>query len=126
MKEIKLSKGFVAYVDDEDFERVNAHKWYASIESRGTKVYAKRKTKKHERERWQTVFIRMHHFVLDLPPRLLPEGFVVCHRNDDGLDCRRMHGSGKPQLYVATERHNMAEVPGWKKKGQKVAPEPFL
>jgi len=29
MKEIPLSKGMVAFIDDEDFERVSALKWYA-------------------------------------------------------------------------------------------------
>jgi len=30
MKEIQLSQGKVALVDDEDFERVNQYKWYAT------------------------------------------------------------------------------------------------
>lgn len=28
MKEIKLTQGFIAFVDDDDFERVNQFKWY--------------------------------------------------------------------------------------------------
>lgn len=38
MKEIILNRGYVAKVDDEDYERLNAHKWQ-SLKTKGT-VYA--------------------------------------------------------------------------------------
>lgn len=34
MKEIQLTQGYVALVDDEDFERVNQFKWSARVETR--------------------------------------------------------------------------------------------
>jgi len=50
MKEIQLSKGFIALVDDEDYERVNAFKWFVKIGShsnyaaRHIQIGKKRKT----------------------------------------------------------------------------------
>jgi len=49
MREITLTKGYKALVDDEDFERVNAHEWCASEKRRadGTlwNVYAIRQVR---------------------------------------------------------------------------------
>ena len=38
MKVIPLTKGYVAYVDDEDFDRVNQYKWW--VLETGKQVYA--------------------------------------------------------------------------------------
>ncbi len=40
MKEIKLSKGELAFVDDDDFTRISNHKWFAC--KYGISIYAKR------------------------------------------------------------------------------------
>lgn len=42
MKEIPLTQGQVALVDDEDFERVNAFKWCAKWHSKTKSFYAVR------------------------------------------------------------------------------------
>ena len=44
MKEIPLTQGYVAQVDDEDYDRVVAFKWHADIHTntRNTRVYARR------------------------------------------------------------------------------------
>lgn len=103
---VQLTKGFHAIVDDEDLDRVAVHKWCASIESRGTKVYA---------IRWKTINgkqtkIRLHHFVLGIEPGALPEGHCVDHVNGDGLDCT------KANLEVVTFNENMRRCENWKKK----------
>lgn len=105
MREIKLTKGFYAYVDEEDYERVSAFKWYASVEGRGTKVYA---------VRWVTdgkkrTKIRMHRFVLGLSPRCI-DGLVVDHVNGDSLD------NTKANLEVITQTENMNRVDTWNRK----------
>ena len=108
-RKIPLSKGMCALVSPEDFELVRQFKWYASRESRGTKYYAIRKITENGRR----LKIRMHRFVLGLPPGLTdPESRVVDHLNDDGLDNRREN------LEIITQEENMNRAPGWKKKGQ--------
>lgn len=117
MRKIPLTQGLLALVDNEDYERCMQFKWCASYGSRGTKVYAKRRTLKGEKARWQTSDIRLHHFILDIAPCELPPGHVVDHVNHDPLDCRKFI-RGKIQLEVITQEENMARSPGWKKLGQ--------
>ncbi len=108
MKEIKLSKGFVALVSDEDYERINRHKWCVSRESRDTKWYAIRWITISPKKR---IKVRMSYAVFGIPPLepLLP-GFILDHLNDDGLDNQRCN------LRLRTQVHNMHRCPGWKRK----------
>lgn len=114
MKLVKLTKGFHACVDDEDYEFVVLHRWCASIESRGTKVYAIR----WKRINGKRCKIRMHHFVLGIAPGTLGD-HVIHHLNDDGLDNRKCN------LEKITQEQNMASVERWQRKGKKVC-EPCL
>lgn len=126
MKSIPLTKGFHALVSDEDYERAMEFKWYASVESRGTKVYAIRWARKEERialgfPNRTKLKIRLHRFVLNQPPLPGPDALVVEHKNGDGLDCTREN------LELITQEENMNRVPRWKKKGMKVSEvDPFL
>lgn len=106
MGKIKLTKGLWALVSPEDFERVNQYKWYASLEGRGTKYYAIRWIQEGKKR----LKIRMHRFVLYLPPGSLTPNQVVDHLNDDGLDNRREN------LEIITQEENMRRSHGWKKK----------
>jgi hypothetical protein len=89
MKEIPLTRGFFVQVDDEDFERLNTHRWYASITY--NRVYASRDTKK------DGVRIRekMHRIIMNAPSEL-----EVDHINGNGLDNR------KENLRLVTHRQN--------------------
>lgn len=79
MKEIQLTQGKVALVDDEDYERVTgAGKWYAAKNSNGKGWYAQRVSGPKPRKT-----IQLHRFLLNEPIQ------EVDHRNGDGLDCRR-------------------------------------
>lgn len=114
MRDLPLTKGMVALVDDEDYERLSLYKWCASLDSRGTKWYAKRWCRKDEKELWRTKLIRLHHFVLDIVPwRDLSPGHVVDHINHNSLDCR------KENLEIITQEENMRRSLGWRKKGIK-------
>lgn len=74
MKEIKLTQGQVALVDDEDYEYLNQWKWYAQ-KSRGT-FYACRYTKNE--------VLIMHRIILNTPFNM-----EVDHRDHNGLNNQR-------------------------------------
>ena len=75
MKEIKLSRNQVAFVDDEDFEYLNSFKWCYS------KRYAQRTVYDADHKK---SCIKMHRLILKTP-----EGMQVDHINHNGLDNRK-------------------------------------
>jgi len=92
VKEIELSQGMVALVDDADFEELASHKWYVSRIRRT--YYAKRNEPKVGGGQ-RTIL--MHRVILNAPP-----GMQVDHINGDGLNNRRYN------LRLATNRQNGA------------------
>lgn len=115
MREVKLTQGLVALVDDEDFERLNQFKWFAHKSGRGNrKVYAERKVKL---PCGRVITERMHRNILGLP--LVSDGRVGDHRNGNGLDNR------KSNLAIKTQTENMQNAPGWGASKRKVE-EPCL
>src|SRR5574343_411505 len=79
MKEIQLSQGKVAIVDDEDYDYLNQWKWYAAERKCGI-WYATRNIRKDGKVR----IIPMHRVILNTP-----KGMDTDHINGDGLDNRR-------------------------------------
>lgn len=106
MKQIRLTKGLFALVDELDFEFLMQWKWTASHESRGTKWYAIRKVKGKK--------IRMHRLIVERALGAIPAGQVVDHPNHNSLDNRRCN------LEIVTQTENMNRSRGWKKKGDKL------
>lgn len=80
MKQILLTQGKFALVDDEDYERLNQHKWCA-YKSRGL-WYAMSNIKIEGKYR----HIKMHRFILDIQ---LGDKREVDHINHNTLDNRR-------------------------------------
>ena len=78
MSEIKLTQGYIAIVDDEDFEELNQYSW--SILKSPNTMYANRYYSLGSKRVTQ----RMHRFILDAP-----SGVMVDHINQNGLDNRR-------------------------------------
>jgi hypothetical protein len=78
MKEIPLSRGLVAYVDDEDYDLVSAFKWHAHIDG-----YAVRNT---PRDGGGRTLILMHRAILGLESG---RGVFVDHVNMNRADNRR-------------------------------------
>lgn len=83
VKQIPLSQGKVALVDDEDFARVNAFKWSAvrmQIGNGKAHWYAKRCI----RHDGTTFSIFLHRFILGVP-----DGLHVDHEDGNGLNCQK-------------------------------------
>jgi len=87
MKEIKLNKGFVALVDDEDYERLAGFNWRVSLRKDKKMIYA-------------VAVIKMHRVALGIQDSRV----LVDHRNGQGLDCQ------KKNLRVATQTQNLANT----------------
>lgn len=78
MKEIKLTQGFTAQVDDEDYEWLNQFKWCAHLETGNWYAI---------RQNWhnnKSGIIRMQRVILNAPYGLLTD-----HINRDTLDNRK-------------------------------------
>jgi len=96
MREIPLTKGYIALVDDEDYERVSAFKWTALVAKRKdrTVVYGRHYPKRDGKPQ---MIILLHRFIIDAP-----KGMDVDHRDGNGLHCWRTN------LRVATRSQNLA------------------
>ena len=79
MKKIPLTRGYFAIVDDEDFEKVNAYKWYCM-----TRRHHKYAAKSFRVNGVKTV-LQMHRFVLNL----FDSSKMIDHINGNGLDNRK-------------------------------------
>lgn len=95
MREIKLTKGYVALVDDSDFLYLTLFKWHATVIDRGgqVKVYARRTTN----ENGKPVHIFMHRLLCSSVP-----GQEVDHKDGSGLNNQRLN------LRSATRTQNHA------------------
>jgi hypothetical protein len=117
MKEIKLTKGYVALVDDEDFDAMNTIRWCVTglVDSRSHKprtIYAQHTIngKFCNGVRGKATHIRMHHAIIGYPP----SGFEVDHIDHNGLNNQRAN------LRFVTQRQNHQNI-SLKKKTSKYA-----
>lgn len=94
MKEIKLTRGYVALVDDEDYERLSKLKWHVYIGKTGIN-YAL--VGIYDKATMKTRHARMHRMILN--PR---KDQIIDHINGNGLDNR------KSNLRFATKSTNAA------------------
>ena len=77
MKKIRLKKGKHAIVDHNDFKKVKPFTWWYEKTSRQEYAYSKHAN--------YGSTIRMHTLIAGQPPK----GFVIDHRNGNGLDNRK-------------------------------------
>jgi hypothetical protein len=76
-KEIELTKGYVAIVDDKNFEKLNAIKWCACED--GNNVYALHSFKNDETGKREV--ISMHRFIMGVPKKI-----KIDHVDGNGLN----------------------------------------
>lgn len=79
-KEIPLTQGKVALVDDEYFDELSKYKWYTLRDHHYNRFYAIRHEKKED---GIFTLINMHRQILNYPAEMID------HVNHDGLDNRR-------------------------------------
>ena len=113
MKEIPLTRGKVALVDDEDYNELSKYKWW--LFGHGKAFYAIWVERCNDGKRHKKY---MHSMIVKTPP-----GMEVDHINGNGLDNRREN------LRVGTHRNNMqnrhvpksSKYPGvnWNKNAKK-------
>lgn len=89
MKQIMLTRGLAALVDDEDYEWLSQWKWCAAKNSRSGAFYAARNEK--------PALILMHRQIMSAP-----RGLVVDHINHNTLDNQRAN------LRLVTYSQNLA------------------
>ncbi len=93
MKEIKLTKGFTAQIDDEDYDFLNQWKWYVYIDR--IYCYAIRKDNKTGKR------IKMHRIIAHAPDNML-----VDHIDHNGLN------NQKSNLRICTNTQNQWNMRG--------------
>ena len=114
MKTVPLTQGQVAIVDDEDFERISAHKWNAAWNESTKSFYAQSNVAGGLR-RQRTII--MHRMIMGAS-----RGQEVDHRNRDTLDNRRRNlrlcTQAQNTLNRGIQRNNTSGFKGVKKHTQ--------
>ena len=91
MKEIALTKGLVALVDNEDYDFLNQWKWHAH--KNGNAFYAQLKL-------WDRAGKKYKHYLMHRMIMGQVEGMSIDHINHNGIDNR------KENLRIVTHRQN--------------------
>lgn len=117
MKQIQLTQGKTAKVDDCDFDRLNQYKWYALKD--GNTFYAVRHTPMVNGKR---PLIQMHHEIIGFPPK----GLMADHKDGNGLrnlrnNLRHVTRRQNHQNLKNIKTEKASKYPGvcWHKKSSK-------
>jgi len=113
-KEIELTQGKIALVDDDDFERLNQHKWHYFGLGYAARHGSKQKGSK------EINYILMHREIMNFP-----EKTGVDHKNHNGIDNRkenlRICGQDKNLMNTRIRSDNKSGFKGvsWNKEKNK-------
>lgn len=105
MKYIQLTQGQVAIVDDDDYEKLNKYKWYASKQFN---TYYARRNESRKNNCGKQKTIRMHDEIMNIS-----KGQLVDHKDGNGLNNR------KNNLRIATAAQNGANKGKFSKASSK-------
>ncbi len=85
MREIELSRGKFALVDDEDYDSLALYRWYINENVSKTKQYAMRSRLSNEQNSISGTKVYMHRSVLGI----YDKDITVKHKNGNTLDNRK-------------------------------------
>lgn len=105
MKQIPLTQGKFAIVDDDDYEKLVQFKWHIMVATNNHK-YAVRRVKINGKQK----AILMHREIMKAS-----DGFDIDHRNGNGLDNRRFNlRAGTHQQNQSNRKINKNSTSGYK------------
>jgi hypothetical protein len=91
MKEIQLTQGYIALIDDEDFERVSKINWH--VHKSRQRRYGRNKKIGY-----------LHNFIMNTP-----EDMEVNHKDWDGLNCQKYNMENTTRSKNAQNMHRTRE-----------------
>lgn len=80
MREIALTQGYVAWIDDEDFERISEWNWQIARRRKSVALYASGALRINGKRK----MMLLHRFIINAP-----DGYPVDHIDGNGLNCQR-------------------------------------
>jgi hypothetical protein len=100
MKEIPLTQGFVALVDDEDYPILSRHNWHVISKNENPIYYAEGRICKHK--------LYMHHLILGKPPH--PSS--IFHYMTDHIDGNTLNNQRSNLRWVTISQNSMNRAKG--------------
>ena len=106
-KEVQLTKGFVALIDDDDFEEVNKYKWTAS-EVRKGKFYAVRSVYKNGVRKTQY----LHRFIMGVTDKKIQVDHINCNTMDNRKNNLRTCNNSQNSMNKKPQKNNTSGKSG--------------
>jgi hypothetical protein len=118
MKEVPLTQGKVALVDDEDYDELMKHKWCVVKPKNCNQFYAAR----HARAGGQSITIYMHRSVLDAPPGKITDHMDLNGLNNQKNNLRLTDRSGNQQNQAKYKKNKLGYKGVYFQKRYKTTP----